>query len=918
MMIVRKFVVPVGLLVLLALGLLVEGRRAWTRQGEKPLLASEHGVRDSLALLTETPAEPLSVRELFDGSGRNPGSAAHPNAPGRVRADAPAQHEIGLADATTPGGPNREAYLRSDPIPEIDDQFRDIIRMSDDSRADDFPVILSNPANREEVWMAWVSYSGRRDQIRLSRRNPETGQWGTWNLVPGVTGDVWRPSLCYDAEARLWLIWAQQKLFDANFDLYGRWFDGRRWGPLEKLTSDKEGDFNQDVARGPDGKLHLVWQSFREGQSDIFYLSQDGRGWSREVRVSESPSNDWSPSVAVDSCGRVFVAWDTYDKGNYDVVLRSFVQGRLGSVEPIAQSQRFEARASVLVDGQDRVWVAYEVGEYGWGKDQGLLVDRSRTPGSMLNMERQVQVAIVDSGLQSAKPELGTLFPPRHWKIRVKKVQQHLSHPELVMDDGGRVYVLVRKLEYDGGSSEYWRPYLLEMTEQGWLPPARFPYSRGRLSMFCSATAAAGQGLWIAWPRDNHPTFSAFHAFPEETIIENVYAARYKPEGSGGLRTGEFQDPGFTKRPAGHPSESSDVTRIRQWRTRVDGENLRILRGDLHRHTEFSMDIRGIPDGSVLDFYRYMLDAASMDFGMISDHQNGSDREYWWWLEEKLADLFHSPDNYVSLFGYERSVRFPHGHRNIVHAVRGVPPLSFFQKSDIGVRYHTSAGSVLADDAKLLFEEIRRSGGISIPHTSATGMGTDWRDNDPEVEPLVEIYQGDRHNYEAAGAPLSDSSGVIGVRKEGYVSKAWAKGYRLGVVASSDHLSTHISYAMVWSDGRNRQSVLEAMKNRRAYAATDNIVLEFWIGDRFMGDEFQASSVMPIRIKAVGTAPFADIQIIRNNDSIYQSGSESEQVELTFQDLEPKPGTNFYYARLVQVDGQTAWSSPIWVSVPGR
>ena len=78
----------------------------------------------------------------------------------------------------------------------------------------------------------------------------------------------------------------------------------------------------------------------------------------------------------------------------------------------------------------------------------------------------------------------------------------------------------------------------------------------------------------------------------------------------------------------------------------VDGENLRILRGDLHRHTEFSMDIRGIPDGSVLDFYRYMLDAASMDFGMISDHQNGSDREYWWWLEEKLADLFHSPDNY--------------------------------------------------------------------------------------------------------------------------------------------------------------------------------------------------------------------------------------------------------------------------------
>jgi hypothetical protein len=500
--------------------------------------------------------------------------------------------------------------------------------------------------------------------------------------------------------------------------------------------------------------------------------------------------------------------------------------------------------------------------------------------------------------------------------MKVEEVQQHLSHPELVTDDGGRVYLLVRKLEYDGGTSEYWRPYLLEMTAQGWLPPARIPYSRGRLSMFCSATPAVDQGLWIAWPRDNHPTFSAWHILPEETIIENVYAARYDPKGSGGLRAGELQDPGFTNRPTGHPGERSDVARIRERRTRVDGEELRILRGDTHRHTEFSMDLRGVPDGSMLDFYRYMLDAAAMDFGMISDHQYGSDREYWWWLEEKLADLFYSPESYTSLFGYERSIEFPHGHRNIVHATRGVPPVPFFQTSHTGLRYHTAAGSVLEDDAKLLFEEIRRSGGISIPHTSATGMGTDWRDNDPDVEPLVEIYQGDRHNYEAAGAPLSDTTGVFGVNEEGYVSNAWDKGYRLGVVASSDHLSTHISYAMVWTASRDRRAILEAMKSRRTYAATDNIVLEFWIGDHFMGDEFSAPAVMPVRIKAVGTAPFSDIQIIRNNRSIYQNSSDSPEVELTFQDLHPAPGTSFYYARLVQVDGQMAWSSPIWVNLP--
>ena len=32
-------------------------------------------------------------------------------------------------------------------------------------------------------------------------------------------------------------------------------------------------------------------------------------------------------------------------------------------------------------------------------------------------------------------------------------------------------------------------------------------------------------------------------------------------------------------------------------------------------------------------------------------------------------------------------------------------------------------------------------------------MGTDWRNYDPDVEPFVEIFQGDRHNYERPDAP---------------------------------------------------------------------------------------------------------------------------------------------------------------------
>jgi len=103
--------------------------------------------------------------------------------------------------------------------------------------------------------------------------------------------------------------------------------------------------------------------------------------------------------------------------------------------------------------------------------------------------------------------------------------------------------------------------------------------------------------------------------------------------------------------------------------------------------------------------------------------------------------------------------------------------------------------------------------------TSHTSICTDWRDNEPELEPIVEIFQGARTSAEHGGAPLASSAartdlwaGSYGPK--GFVWLAWEKGYKLGVQASSDHVSTHSSYAMVLSDDYSRQGLVAAMRQR--------------------------------------------------------------------------------------------------------
>ena len=320
---------------------------------------------------------------------------------------------------------------------------------------------------------------------------------------------------------------------------------------------------------------------------------------------------------------------------------------------------------------------------------------------------------------------------------------------------------------------------------------------------------------------------------------------------------------------------------------------MHIVRGDFHRHTELSWDGGGTNDGNLQDFYRYMIDAAGMDFGASTDHQGGA-WPYWWWYTQKMTDMYHVPGAYVAdlrlraqralsqrasqyvlrqALGIARHAVLPEGRRGgRLQTSRSVGP----QGDEPGV----GSGELAANDTKMLYEEIRGRNGIAIPHTSSTRMGTDWRDNDPKLEPVVEIYQGARTNSEAARraasppiprrTPASTNAGRLPAEGHGRRTPG-RKGYKLGIITSSDHGSTHISYALVYTDDPTRQGVLDAIRKRHTYGAIDNIILDVHMGEHFMGDEFPLSAAEPLKVKIRGTGAIAKVDVIKDSKVIYST-----------------------------------------------
>jgi hypothetical protein len=200
-------------------------------------------------------------------------------------------------------------------------------------------------------------------------------------------------------------------------------------------------------------------------------------------------------------------------------------------------------------------------------------------------------------------------------------------------------------------------------------------------------------------------------------------------------------------------------------------------------------------------------------------------------------------------------------------------------------------------------------------------MGTDWRDNDPKVEPIVEIYQGDRNNYEYQEAPRAGhdpKSGkkpvsLGGWQPAGFLDLAFKKGYRLGFQSSSDHWSTHISFCVVLAERHTRVGIVEAMKKRHCYAATDNILADVRSGKHLMGDEFQTSNRPALQLYFHGTRPIALLHILRDSQIVATLKPGKAEYKGEWSDPDPQAGVHYYYVRAEQEDGELAWTSPMWI-----
>lgn len=819
--------------------------------------------------------------------------------------------------------------------------------VADGKTEDDFPAAAYHPDG--SLWIAHVSYTVKEDDRRIEPpmlteapadfkkfytpepgdqlfvRHLRNGAWGPAIPVTPPGQDLARCAIGVTAGKQLVVAYSARR--NGNFDLFFRTATWREadddqepaliWSREECLTSNPGQDINPVMCNDRDGNLWLACQSWIDGQGCIsVFAYKQGKWATRALLKGKAGENCWHPAIAADDSGKVAVAFDVYRDGDYDIKVAIFDEANSKRLlRDVAATDRAEMRPSVAFQGR-RLFIAFEEGPPRWGKDYGA---QSVHAGNPLYNERSVRVVCLNVDGTRLKPaaELptSTYDPPRlpfdPSKTHKYETTTRYAYPRLGTDMKGRLWLACRQnfgSRYSSHPGSYWLTFVRRLDGDHWTEPIEVHHSDGLLDHRPALLPHPAGGVAVVHNTDGRYT-------TPEVIDNQIYHSVIDLPG-GGAPPRLVAD--AIKPKTIHDDvvrESRAVRAIRGYRIDHAGKSYRILRGEYHRHTEISWD--GGADGSLEDMFRYAIDAADMDWIGNGDHDNGAGREYSWWLTQKFTDAFLSPDAFVPMFSYERSVAYPHGHRNVMFAQRGVRTLPRLAPPG----GEKSPGGVHADDTKMLYRYLKEHRGICAVHTSATGMGTDWRDNDPAVEPIVEIYQGDRMSYEHEGAPRAGfdpqtgklPANVAGWYPRGFIDLALKKGYRLGFQASSDHWSTHISYFMVLAERFDRQGILDAIRKRHVYGATDNIIVDVRCGPFIMGDEFKTRVPPRLDIHVVGANDLAKIDILRDSEVIDTLRPEGQGYATAWTDPRPRAGLHYYYVRVVQRDGEIAWGTPLWV-----
>ncbi len=773
----------------------------------------------------------------------------------------------------------------------------------------------------------------------FSETKVETASYRISEPVPIADKRSASPDLAVDSIGKPWMTWVQ-----ATDE--GEWI-------IAKCVGD-ESAIALPVSEAAGIALQPCIISLGHGSLRVFWVSHNGDSWQLLTRIIngtelssvatvwENADGLFAPRAEVDSNGHCYVVCETVNGNNTSLGIFRQSLNTWTAVD-FTPFEGDTYRPQICRGPEQRLWISYD--NY---SDGAYRIALQAITGDDLESESQ-KLIVVEDGYQNVHSSLTTDADGSLWIA-------YASNRNAARRDPAWLTKWSYLCHYDGTNLTFPaddRPGIdiyQEDAFQGWEFPC-VAVSHGHAFLVGqSAHSLLFQSLsgssWSPVANLDNPRWGSWKPRCRMAGIDTIHIA------SMGLCGVQIQQLEFTdladarpvfvrvqrsaaapaKAQSAHPKSDAAITD-------TNGTSYNIYFGDLHAHSAYSDAV-----GEVDELYHRYRDWYGYDFAALTDHDyldgielSGSELKMIW----NHAQRFTRADEFLAWYAYEwtspaisvhagEGDSVGEGHRHVLYLDDSGPLVSYSNED-------SNTG------AKLLAKLAGRRALVIPHHTSWSG--TDWDAHDPELHRVVEMVSTHGRFEFGGNKPIGYRRDHVHENK--FVLDALGRGYKLGFVGGSD--SHGLRWHAIELDGRadhieegtrvgwkedayrtgmtailaeslNREQLFEALYHRRCYATSGvRIVLDFRVDDHLMGSEISIRSAPTLSVHVQGTAGLRAIEIVRDGQVFggvnFHHGESIATSSFEMSDSLLIPGESvYYYCRVIQEDGNMAWSSPIWVT----
>jgi hypothetical protein len=732
---------------------------------------------------------------------------------------------------------------------------------------------VSVSTSGDETWVAWQGYE------------PETGSDEVWCqawtasgraaaiLATPRPGDHMRPVITAMGKEKAHVYWIADQRTLMRAEIAGGNASEPRVlhrgdGWLRELTVRRTGP----LCRG------IAVESIGDGDRLLLFQYSE---------TSPSSGPDWTscamdgyisrPDLVALPSGELLACCDVYERNQYHIALLRLTGGELVPMARIDDGPASCLQGRLSLDSEGTPWICYL---------RDTIVERD----GVVNRAASVCVDRYDAGCwtSSASGNDRDIVP---------------LHRGLLPDRRYFGYAGLRRNPYlvatrDGAMHLLWEQQRSE--EENW----DHVWNGVLLSMRWTAGKWDGPFLW----RDGGSCFSVdYHTVHAPHAVACLSKEKHREQGDDYAR---FNVDTLTTSRA----SADTVKPLSGWMPYTHGKRpnrrpetsnnrypYKLYFGDFHNHSVFSPDAEGHPD----ELHHFARDVAGIDFAGITDNDFypekallAGESAY----QRMLVKRLDTPGHFLPFAGFEWTFHRDDGQDTFNH--RSV---------------------VYLEDETRIIRRIEPAGGTE----------ENFRDAVSRMNVLAHA-----HHAEYTLLGISQESNVE-------ISSGWAinmelskqahdqlrAGHKFGFSAASDsHRAVPgLGGALVgvWAKDLTREAIAEAMKARRCFATTGNRpVIEFSIGETFMGGVMQACNDNPVRIQVRVQSDVAlkSVSLIRNGTVVHEFECAGNILDTSWCDHTRGQDAAWYYLRveenrpyqdhphnICQAVGHLAWSSPIWV-----